>query len=108
MNTKTMGEIIRTERKKRCLTLSELALKLDISTSYLGLLEMDKRGKNINVELLVKIAGIFNINTDYLLGIDKQSKKGDKKEYEKLLTYYRLMDEKRRRQLIEIAQVLLK
>ena len=106
--SKPMGEIIRFERKKRKLTLNDLANKLDISTTYLGLIEMGKRGKNINIELLLKMAHIFNVTVDYMLGVDEDSKSTDKEEHETLLTFYRLMEEKDRDKLIAIAQILLR
>lgn len=107
--SRAMGDLIRSERKKRKLTLSDLAHKLDISTTYLGLLEMGKRGKNINLDLLVKIGYVFGVSTDYLLGLESDEKYEEKqKEYETMLTLYRLMDEKQREKILDIAQVLLK
>ena len=104
----SMGEIIRYERKKRKLTLNDLASKLGISTTYLGLIEMGKRGKNINVELLLKIAHVFNVTTDYLLGLDVKDRiESDEKQYETLLTYYRLMNDQEREKLIKIANILV-
>ena len=108
-NRKSMGEIIRYERKSRKLTLNDLSAKLDISTTYLGLIEMGKRGKNINVELLLKIAYAFNVSCDYLLGIDDNSSVLEKnKQYEPLLTHYRLMEDRDKERLVSIAQVLLR
>lgn len=105
----TMGEIIRFERKKRKLTLNDLAKKLEISTTYLGLIEMGKRGKNINVQLLLKLSNTFNVTTDYLLRIDEkdENKEEEERDYEALLTYYRLMTEKEREKLIKIANLLI-
>ena len=102
----TMGETIRYERKKRKLTLHDLASKLEISTTYLGLIEMGKRGKNINVELLLKIAVIFCVSTDYLLGLNQNETSQDT-SHDTLLTYYRLMDDSTRERLSKIAAILL-
>lgn len=107
-NNMNMGEIIRYERKKRKLTLNDLAKKLGISTTYLGLIEMGKRGKNINVELLLKISNAFDVTTDYLLGLNHDEKnQEEEKEFETLLTYYRLMTEREREKLIKIANILI-
>jgi len=106
--TKTLGETIRLERKKRKITLNDLASKLDISTTYLGLIEMGKRGKNINIELLCKIAYAFDVSVDYLLGQAERPTPAEGEEYVTLLTLYRLMTEKEREQLVSIAQVLVK
>lgn len=109
---KSLGEIIRHERKSRNITLEELAGKLNISSTYLGLIEMGKRGKNINSELLVSIAYIFDLSTDYLLGVeDAIEQKGaideENEEYRKLLSLYKLLEEKPREQLLAIAHILL-
>lgn len=103
----TMGETIRYERKKRKLTLQDLASKLDISTTYLGLIEMGKRGKNINVELLLKVSAIFGVSTDYLLGLSAGGYTDTTGSHDALLTYYRLMDEATQERLTKIAAVLL-
>ena len=109
---KSLGEIIRYERKSRNITLEELASKLNISPTYLGLIEMGKRGKNINSELLVSLAYVFDLSTDYLLGVEEAvQKKGginaDNEDYKKLLSLYKMMEEKQREQLIAIAHVLI-
>jgi|GEM_PF-2160358 len=109
---KNLGEIIRTERKSRNITLEELASKLNISSTYLGLIEMGKRGKNINSELLVNIAYIFDLTTDYLLGMEHTTEGNDvvaerDEDFKKLLSLYKLMEERQRSQFIEIAHVLL-
>ena len=105
----SMGEIIRYERKKRKLTLTDLASNLGISTTYLGLIEVGKRGKNMNVELLLQIAHIFDVTTDYLLGLDVKEDRieSDEKQYETLLTYYRLMNDQEQEKLIKIANMFV-
>lgn len=107
--SKKLGQIIRKERKRRNITLDELSSALNISSTYLGLIEMGKRGQNIKIELLVKIAFIFNVTTDYLIGIESvNTKNEDKNDYEKLLSLYRLMDESNKSKIISIAQILLR
>lgn len=103
-----LGQIIRKERKSRKITLDELSSLLNISSTYLGLIEMGKRGKNIRVELLVKMAYLFNVTTDYLLGIENSNVlNGNNDECKKLIYLYKLMDETNKRKIIEISKVLL-
>ncbi len=59
------GEKLRILRNRRGLTLRQLADMLDISHSYVGQME---RGEKIpNVEMVLKIARIFDVSTDTLI-----------------------------------------
>lgn len=60
------GEKIRYLRIKNNLTSKELSRLLNISDSSISLYENDKRKPNI--ELIIKMAGFFNVSTDYILG----------------------------------------
>jgi transcriptional regulator with XRE-family HTH domain len=61
-----LGEKIRTLRRKRNLTLMQMAAMLDIkSYSHLAAIENDRRKPSL--ELLVKIADLFNVTTDQLM-----------------------------------------
>jgi len=105
---KTLGENVRKERKKRSITLNELSAKLEISTTYLGLIEMGKRGKNINIELLYRLAFVFDVSVDYLLGLSERENKPQDPEQETIMTLFKLMTDKERKQMIGLAQVLIK
>ncbi|QIB26281.1 helix-turn-helix domain-containing protein [Caloranaerobacter azorensis] len=63
---KSIGDIIKRLRKDNNLTQDELANKLNISRSTIGMIETNKREPSN--ELLVKIANFFNVSIDYLLG----------------------------------------
>lgn len=106
---KNFGQVIREERKKRNIKLHELSNKLNITPSYLRLIEVGERGKNINIDLLLRIAFILNITTDYLLGREDVNKLwGNDEEYEVLLSLYRSMSEEERKKIISIAKILIK
>lgn len=63
------GEKIRALRTRRGLTLTELAAALGLSAhGYLSELEAGK--KSPSVELVIKVAGFFNVSTDELLKDD--------------------------------------
>lgn len=61
-----ISEKIRELRKKSGMTQSELAKKLGISPSAVGMYEQGRREPDNKV--LLKLCGIFNTTTDYLLG----------------------------------------
>ncbi len=61
-----LGEKIRTLRRKRNLTLMQMASRLDIkSYSHLAAIENDRRKPSL--ELLLKITDLFNVTTDQLM-----------------------------------------
>ncbi len=65
---KSIGKKIRKERIIRNLTLEQLAEILDLSPSYMGLIERGQRG--ISIETLYKLAIAFDVTTDYLISSD--------------------------------------
>ena len=71
----SVGRRIALLRENRSLSQSQLAKKLNISTSTLGMYETNKR--NPNTEMLKTLANFFNVSTDYLLEItnEKESSK---------------------------------
>lgn len=69
----TMGERIATLRKERSMTQPMLASKMNVSQSTVTSWENDRRG--IGNSDLVKLANLFNVSTDFLLG------KTDKRHY---------------------------
>lgn len=62
----TLGNRISNLREKRGWSQSQLSDKLHIGTSTLGMWETDKRKPS--AEFIVKLAEIFHVSTDYLLG----------------------------------------
>lgn len=74
MNYVLLGEQIRKQRKKKNLTLEQLAEKLDVSTTFIGQIE---RAKGIpSLETFVKIANVLEISADSLLFGDLNSASG--------------------------------
>lgn len=67
------GEKIRYLRTKNNITSKQLGKILDISESSISLYENGKRTPNI--ELIVKVADLFNVSTDFLLGVTDNPQK---------------------------------
>ena len=63
------GERIAEQRKKLGLSQEELARKIGVSRSALSLYEIDRREPDL--ETVKKIASLFGVTTDYLLGLAK-------------------------------------
>ncbi len=64
-----MGKRIRAERKKNRLTIERLCELLEVSPSFIGLVERGDSG--ISLEKLCRLSEILNVSTDYLLMGDK-------------------------------------
>ena len=62
-----IGKRIKETRNEYELTQEEFAAKLQISRSALSLYETDKR--QVPNEIILKIATLFNVTTDYLFGL---------------------------------------
>lgn len=60
-----MGKRIREERTKRNLTIEQLSELIDLSPSFLGLVERGARG--LSIEKLITVAEVFDISIDSLL-----------------------------------------
>ncbi|MFL0250131.1 helix-turn-helix domain-containing protein [Clostridium neuense] len=65
MNYTALGKRIREERLKLNLTQEQLAESIDVSNSYIGLIERGER--SVTLETLVKIAKRLGVTVDYLL-----------------------------------------
>ena len=61
-----LGNRIKTLREELGLKQEELANKISVSPSAIGMYETNKREPNN--ELILKLAQFFNVTTDYLLG----------------------------------------
>ncbi len=59
-----LGQNIKTLRKERCWSRNFLADKLDISVSFLTMVELGQRG--VSLALVEDIASVFNVSIPYL------------------------------------------
>ena len=64
MNLQNLGGKIRSERISRGITQEQLAEQIGISTNFMSLIE---NGRNMSVEVLVKISIALSVSVDYLL-----------------------------------------
>ncbi len=62
------GDRLRTLRTQSGMTQAELAAQLRITKSVVSYYELHERTPS--PEVLVKLAGIFHVTTDYLLGVE--------------------------------------
>ena len=62
-----IAEKIKALRTEKCLTQQELANKIEVSKNSVSLYETGK--KYPSLVTLCKIATVFNVSTDYLLGL---------------------------------------
>lgn len=65
MDRTILGQNIRQERLRHHLTQEQLAEKIDVSTTYIGLVERGERA--VTLEKLAAIAEIFQLPIDILL-----------------------------------------
>ena len=65
----TFGERLRDLRTNRKMSQKDLAVRISIAKSAISFYESDERFPSY--EMLIKIARIFNVTTDYLLGIER-------------------------------------
>ncbi|MGZ7862307.1 helix-turn-helix domain-containing protein [Ligilactobacillus salivarius] len=72
------GSRLRDLRNEKKLTQDDLGKMLDVSGKTIGAWERDSRQPNI--EAINKIASIFNVSTDYLLG-NTEKKDDDNVDY---------------------------
>ena len=63
------GETLKKLRKQDGLTQQQLADKLGLTKSVVSYYELQERYPS--PEILVKLANIFHVSTDYLLGIER-------------------------------------
>lgn len=64
----TFGETLRNLRLSRNLSQGKLAKRLEISISTVGLYENSSRMPSY--EILIRMARLFSVSTDFLLGVD--------------------------------------
>ena len=78
----TIGARVKRLRELNNFSQSELAAKINVSSSSVSMWETDKR--EICQEELIKLSNIFKVSTDYLLGIDKEANAIDVAFYNQL------------------------
>lgn len=71
MDKKKIGEIIKTEREKRNLTQCELGIELGQTeeSAQTRISKIEKGLLTPNIDELIKLSLLFDISTDYLLGM---------------------------------------
>ena len=70
IDTKVLGNNIRTERKRQLLTIEQLAEKVNITDNFLGKIE---RGDSMpSLPTIERIARALHVSIDFLLGNDEQ------------------------------------
>lgn len=97
----TFSEALRRFRKDNGLTQKQVAEAIGIREAVYQRYEQNKASPSVNV--VMKIADVFNVPLDYLVGRDDDSKN---KSESYLLTTYRNLDENNRRTLTDMANFL--
>lgn len=96
------GDILKQLRLSNKMTQSHLAEKLRISSSTIGMYEQNRRSPDM--ETLDKIAELFNVSTDYLLGrpnsIDNKKILSSVSDDSVLLEFTRTLMERKSMQLL--------
>ena len=64
------GNILKELRQKAGMTQKDLAAKVGVTKSVISYYELSERSPS--PEILMKLAAIFHVSTDFLLGIQKQ------------------------------------
>lgn len=65
MDRTALGKRIRQERLRSCMTQEQVAEYINVSTTYIGLIERGKR--SVTLEKLILLAACFHVTVDCLL-----------------------------------------
>ena len=65
---RTLGELIRTARIEQQWTQYELAERMNVSRATIS--NWENENIQPSIDMLVALANVFNVTTDYLLGLD--------------------------------------
>ncbi len=68
MDSNNFGEILKDLRKRAGLTQEQLGEQIGKSKSVVSFYELQERSPS--PAILVKLASVFHVSTDYLLGVD--------------------------------------
>lgn len=69
MNTLKFGERLKTLRKSKNMTQTQLAARMHVAKSVVSYYELGERSPSPDV--LVRMSRIFHVTTDYLLGLER-------------------------------------
>ena len=98
----TFSKALRRFRKDNGLTQKQVAEAIGIREAVYQRYEQNKASPSVNV--VIKMADVFNVPLDYLVGRDEGDSQNKNESY--LLTTYRNLDENNRRTLTDMANFL--
>jgi len=64
-----LGTRLKALRLEKCMTQSVVAQRVGVSKAMISSYELEQRSPSY--EVLIKLAALFNVTTDYLLGVEK-------------------------------------
>jgi len=64
-----LGTRIKALRLEKCMTQSEVAQRVGVTKAMISSYELEQHSPSY--EVLVKLAALFKVTTDYLLGVEK-------------------------------------
>ena len=81
------GKRLRNLRKQKNLTKQQLAVQIGVKNTMISFYEMGDRLPS--PEVIIKMAAVFHVSTDYLLGLDKKESVdiSDLDEDDKVIVY---------------------
>ncbi|MCI9123922.1 MAG: helix-turn-helix transcriptional regulator [Eubacterium sp.] len=81
------GKRLRNLRKQKNLTQQQLAVQIGVKNTMISFYEMGDRLPS--PEVIIKMAAVFHVSTDYLLGLDKKESVdiSDLDEDDKVIVY---------------------
>ena len=103
MNRKLLGKRIREERMRIGLTQEQIAEYIDVSTTYIGLVERGER--SVTLEKLVLLAECFHVTIDSLLREAPSPESSDMAEQLQFLWNRASTDEQEK--ILSIMDILL-
>lgn len=104
MNQTALGNRIRSERKKLNLTQEQLAELINVSTTYVGLVERGER--SITLSKLIQVANSLGVSVDYLL-TDSVSANASSQE-KLLLQLFASANDEEKNMILEMAKLIIK
>ena len=90
-----LGERLKTLRLDKRMTQTSVAQRIGVSKAMISSYELEQRSPSYGV--LIKLAALYNVSTDYLLGVEKSSVKYDglnSREIRAVMNIIELLQEK--------------